>query len=342
MRASLAWVRVGCALAWVGCSSGNAAPPPVFGGEGAVIAGPAKETPLAPASSSAEAPSTDPCAAPSPKGDIALLDDFEDGDGKLFKAFEREGWWFAASDNTEGSRISPLKFAAEKLPEAEATKDNSLAAHFAASGQKDWGVSWGVSLRWESKGIRCPYNASSFAGIRFRARGPGDVRVVIGVPETEPTEGGGTCKANCYDTHGKVVHLDNCWDDYLVRWDQLQQGGWGAQVRFDPARIVLLAFAMTPANLPADFWLDDLALVTAAQADAFAATPAVSLATVNASCKSSTPASSAATAAKNKGASGSTAKTNAAATAAPTHAATPARATAPAGSTSAPSEARPR
>lgn len=259
----------------------------MFGGEGAVIAGPAKETPLSPqpaTGSSSAVASADPCAEPSPKADVALLDDFEDGDAKLFKAYQREGWWFASSDNTEGSRISPMKFAPEKLPEAEATKDNLFAAHLTATGQKDWGAVWGVTLRWESNGIRCPFNASAFAGIRFRARGPGSVRVMLGVPETQPPDGGGTCQSKCYDMHGKIVHMSNCWDEYLVRWDQLQQDGWGAQARFDPARIIQLGFSVHVADLPTDFWLDDLALVTAEQADAMAAAPAVSLSAVNASC----------------------------------------------------------
>jgi len=273
---------------WLGlsaCSSGKAAPPPVFGGEGAVIAGPAKETPLPPEKSTVtEAPNADPCAEPSPKGDVALLDDFEDADNKLFKAFQREGWWFTAADNTEGSHVSPMKFAPEKLPEAEATKDNGYAVHFTASGQKDWGAVWGVTLKWESKGIRCPFNASNFAGIRFRARGPGAMRVTVGIPETMPSEAGGSCKAKCYDSYGKVVHMSQCWDEYLVRWDQLQQGGWGNEARFDPARVIQLAFTARVEDLPADFWLDDIALVTAKEADALAAAPAVSVAAANASC----------------------------------------------------------
>jgi hypothetical protein len=291
MRASLIWVRVGVLFTCVACSGGNASAPPVFGGEGAVIAGPAKETPLKPESASSEASSTssaDPCAMPSPKADFALLDDFEDGDAKLFKAYQREGWWFSATDNTEGSQISPLKFAGEKLSEAEATKDNAFAAHLTASGQKDWGVVWGTTLRWESNGIRCPLNASAFAGIRFRAKGPATVRVAFGIPETEPADGaGGSCKSRCFDTHGKIVHLGNCWDEYLVRWDQLQQGGWGNEARFDPARLLQLAFAVTPNELPADLWVDDIALVTQQEADAMGAKPIVSLALANAQCKGS-------------------------------------------------------
>jgi hypothetical protein len=273
----------------------------VFGGEGAVVAGPAKETPLSPEKNTAtEAPSADPCAQPSPKAEIALLDDFEDGDNKLFKAFQREGWWFSASDNTEGSSVSPLKFLAEKLPDADGTKENAYAVHFTAAGQKDWGAVWGTTLHWESKGIKCPFNASAFAGIRFRARGPGSMRVTLAIPETMPPDAGGTCPSKCYDSYGKVVRLSSCWDDYLVRWDQLQQGGWGNEARFEPARLIQLAFTARIEDLPADFWIDDLTLVTQEQATAMTAA-APSLAKANASCTAANP-SVAAKAAPAKGA----------------------------------------
>jgi hypothetical protein len=213
-----------------------------------------------------------PCAAPSQPSDVALLDDFEDGDAQLFKAFDREGWWYSAGDPTPGAKLWPDgKFQPERLPAAEASKANMFAAHFKASGQKGWGAIWGVGLHWESQGIRCPLNASAFAGIRLRAKGPGTVRVSIGIPETEPAEGGGACTSGCYDFHGQVLFLSDHWSDYLVRWDRVQQGGWGAEARFQPERIVNLAFSTKAADLPADFWVDDIAFVAPHEAEVLAA-----------------------------------------------------------------------
>jgi hypothetical protein len=247
--------------------------PQVFGGVGAVVGAP-KEMPLPAASANAKTASG-PCAAPSPPGDTKLLDDFEDGDHQLFKAFEREGWWFAYADATEGGTLYPErgKFAPERLPLSAATKDNVFAAHMKAAGQKDWGAVWGVTLRWETKGIRCPYNLSAFDGIRFRALGPGTVRVSFGIPETQGAEGGGTCTSGCWDVHTKLVYLSDHWDDYVVRWDRLEQGGWGAQARFDPARVLNLNFAVKPKELPADFWIDDITLIPRAPETIAAAQP---------------------------------------------------------------------
>ena len=235
---------------------------PVFGGEGAVIASP-DEKPLPQEEAQAD---SGPCGKHAPPGDVKLLEDFEDGDAKLFKAFQREGWWHSATDNTQGSSIHPSgAFAAELLAAPESTKENRYAAHLKASGQTQWGVVWGTSLNWVNQGIRCPFNASKFAGVRFRAKGPGTVRVNVSIPETIPPEHGGNCKQGCYDNYHKVVLLNDKWDDYTVLWEKLQQGGWGTEARFDPTRVIGLSFAASPKELPIEFWLDDIEFIEAAR-----------------------------------------------------------------------------
>jgi hypothetical protein len=255
-------------VACVTTAPGAPSPSPIFGGQGAMVAMP-REAPLL-ADSGTVSPPTGPCAAPSKPTDVALLDDFEDGDSHLFKGFERDGWWFAASDPTEGAKIYPPgdHFQPDRLPVAESSKDNLFAAHFKAEGQKDWGATWGVGLQWASKGIHCPLNASGFAGIRFRARGPGTVRVSFAMPETQPSDQGGSCKSGCYDFHAKRVYLSDRWTDYVVRWGALEQGGWGAEARFDPSRLLKLAFSVNAKDLPIDFWVDDIAFVDAHEAEA--------------------------------------------------------------------------
>ena len=270
------WVTCAAALTLGACGSSNvesrpAPSPVVFGGEGAVV-GANKELPL-PAADSGVERSTGPCANASPASDAALVDDFEDDDAAAFKAFQREGYWFAAADPTEGAMLAPERgaFKPDRLPLAESNRENLFAAHLKASGQKDWGAVWGVTLRWRSEGIRCPLNASAFAGVRFRAKGPGTVRVAFPVPETQPVDAGGTCKARCYDVHGKLVVLTNRWDDYLVRWDHLEQQGWGTEARFEASRINGFQLAVRPQDLPADFWIDDVSFVTEPEAQALSA-----------------------------------------------------------------------
>ena len=84
--------------------------------------------------------------------------------------------------------------------------------------------------------------ASAFDGVALRAKGKGPVRVTFGLPETVGADGGGQCKERCYDSHGKVLFLTPEWQEFSVPWDKLQQEGWGAQARFDPARLIQIGF----------------------------------------------------------------------------------------------------
>ena len=244
---------------------GAPAPPsaPTFGGKGAILdPGPAagaveaKPSPL------------DPCASPAPPSEDARLEDFEDGDSRLFGGFEREGYWYSASDHTAGSTIFPAegKFEPSKLPAQEATPNNAFAGHFTAAGQKDWGVTWGTTLRHVGATAKCALNASKFRGIRFRVRGSGAVSLRFGMPDTVAAEFNGRCVEHCWDVHGVVIRLGDAWQTHEITWDQLQQAGWGKPVRFDPQHLLSLELAASPANLPADFWIDDLEWLAASAA----------------------------------------------------------------------------
>lgn len=228
----------------------------MFGGEGATV-GP-DSTPLTAESDEPEI--TGPCATPPPPGEGLLLDDFEDGDHKVFKDFHREGWWYTATDGSEGETVSPPPsgFVPSALPAEEASPENEMAAHLTAQGMKDWGVSWGTTLSFVKDGLRCPFNASAFDGISFRAKGPGTIVLRVNTPRTIPPELGGVCKERCWDTHAKLFRIKEGWNEYSVRWEQLQQGGWGTEARFDKARIQSINFTADPKILPVDLWIDDL------------------------------------------------------------------------------------
>src|SRR5690606_31506141 len=140
-----------------------------------------------------------------------------------------------------------------------------MAAHFVASGYSDWGVSWGTTLRWVDKGIKCPFNASAFNGLRFKAKGNGRVRVHLGVPETVPTDQEGRCKERCWDTHSRIVMLSDEWETYVIPWEQLQQWGWGTEAPFTPEQVLSLQFAVDSKDLPVDFWIDDVEFTRASE-----------------------------------------------------------------------------
>ncbi len=237
------------------CGS-NDKPAAVFGGQGARV-GP-DETALP----DDEGKYYGACNGPAPASDTVMLDDFEDGDQKPFRSFQREAWWFTVNDKTPGSKISPgANFLPERLPEADATKDNLWAAHVTAEGQTSWGITFSTSLHFAKDGVKCPFNASAFQGFRFRAKGPGKIAVALPLPETVKEEAGGVCTEGCYDTHRETYFLTDQWQEYTVLWSKVQQGGWGKEVRFDPERILGINFAVAVADLPIDFWIDDISFL---------------------------------------------------------------------------------
>lgn len=277
------------------CTAGGGDKPPVFGGEGAQI-GSASETPLAQAGSEsdAEAEAADgPCAKPAPVSDRLEVDDFEDADSKIFKVFEREGWWYTATDGTAGEQVFPEKgtFAPVPLPQDEASSDNEYAAHLTAAGQTDWGAVWGTTLKWVRKGVGCPFNASAFSGFEFRAKGPATLWVNFPTPDTTPKENGGKCREECWDSYGKLVRIKEGWNHYQIRWNQLQQEGWGTDARFDLERLMNINFSAKTSALPADVWIDDLRFLPA---DAAVETPNAAPAPTPSAASASVPATPAA------------------------------------------------
>lgn len=258
--------------------SGSSEPPPVFGGEGAQVESPG-EVPLEEGQGEL---ALGPCSKPAAPNTNTMLEDFEDGDNHLFKVYDRDGWWFTATDDTSGTVEPPRdQFKPAALPETEATADNRYAAHLTAAGFTDWGAVWGTTLEWKKEGLKCPYNASAFTGLRFRAKGSGRLRLNLGNPATIPPENGGSCKQGCYDTHGKLIDLTPVWTWYTVPFEKLQQGGWGAQAPFDVERLLSLNFAARPEDLPVDVWVDDLTWIDASTPPAAPAPAPAPATTVN-------------------------------------------------------------
>ncbi len=253
-NSSIFLLAIGGVACFAAACAGGSEQPAVFGGEGASFE--TKQTPLTEAPE--EQPSG-PCAKPAPASETVLIEDFEDTNNQLFKAFEREGWWYVAVDETQGTVFPEVgDFKATALPAEEATMENRFALHGKADGFRDWGVVWGTTTRWVNAGVKCPFNGSNFEGMTFRAKGKGALHLKIGNPKTVPSEYEGSCKEKCWDSHGYRFPLSEDWQQIVVRWDRVQQGGWGAQAEFDPERLLSFNFSVDGKELPIEFWLDDL------------------------------------------------------------------------------------
>ncbi len=188
------------------------------------------------------------CAALRATGDHPLIDDFELG-GMQLPLFEgRAGQWFVYDDMT-GGRMT-----------ADVEVDDSAALHVTSQAFSGWGSGLGVTLSSSSNIARlCPYDASVFDGLQFRAKGHGRVKLRISMPVNTPlTEGGQCTKAGeeCYDWPGYRFNLDPAWQTLDVPFCQLLPEYWfGDADEFDPTQLGAIHFQLEG---DAEFWLDDL------------------------------------------------------------------------------------
>lgn len=266
-----------CALVGFGpalaCSGNDAKPrttvtPAPFGGSGPIVMQPEVVVgeggqPLAQAGRGGQGGGTDappPVCNDVPPSTRALLDDFEDGDHAFASEAGREGYWYTIDDKSAGGIVKPKD---ELVPEPGGVGASRLAAHVVASGFTEWGAALSSTLTHKGE-VRCPYDASGFAGVRFLARGSGRVRFVVIAPATVDKQYGGTCDPAagqvCFDSHGTFITLTDDWRLYEVPWAALTQRDFGTPAELLPSSIMGVQFSFEVGDLPTDFWLDDIAL----------------------------------------------------------------------------------
>lgn len=248
------------------CEGGSGQPAPqaasgIFGGAGGII----EAVPLAGSGGNASAnggtggggssAAPDECQN-TPPGTLAMIDNFDDGDSNAAFEANREAYWFTVHDESAGMLEPPNQF----LP-VDGGYHGTKGAHVSASGFTIWGAELAANISHKAA-IRCPYNASAFAGLRFVARGSGRFRLQVAMPEVIDKEYGGKCDPGagdvCYDQHGLFITLTEDYRTYEVPWASLTQRGFGRAVAFNPKTIMTLYFSMETADLPIDLWIDDV------------------------------------------------------------------------------------
>ncbi len=239
-------------------------PPTFFGGGGPALVQPtlagASSTPTAGSGGGGGSALPNPCANV-PEGQLALIDDFEDGNQNAVPEPDREAYWFPIKDD-EASKgvLVPEKVFLGGVPGG--AHGSAQAAHITASGFTVWGAAFGANISHFKDGIRCPFNARHFSGYRFYARGSGRVYVMLQIPAVIEEQYGGTCRMSageiCYDAHGMWISLTPDWQAYSYKWSDFKQRGFGKAAPFDPGTIMSLQFSFEKEELPVDFWLDDV------------------------------------------------------------------------------------
>lgn len=185
-----------------------------------------------------------------------LLDDFEQG---LRTVGSQDGSWFSFSDGSNGT------FTWETT-ESEAQEGSLL--HVRSSNFGEWS-GFGLEVSGAlGQASRCALDAHEFKGIRFVARGSGELRVRASTVGTVPSYDGGTCPNGeaCYDQPGAFVHLTS--EPQLVELPfcgMRIQGLYDAEpAHFDAAEFVGLNFIIQSYLQEGDveIWIDDLELYT--------------------------------------------------------------------------------
>jgi hypothetical protein len=227
-----------------------------------------QRAPATPAVVSAEPPavSSTPLAVERPKrracpelvvarGDALVIDDFEANDARLLERDGRSGAWSTFDDGTGRQKLasgSPL-FPA---PIPGRRGESRRALHAAGSKFTDWGVTMTVPLA-----DNACYDVSAYGGIRFWAKGKGQVHLGLQLIDVQELKFGGFCSEDCYNVHRKAIELGARWQEHEVRWEELQQLWPKNRLDFDPARVRSLEFLFREENTSFELWVDDLEFI---------------------------------------------------------------------------------
>ncbi len=184
-----------------------------------------------------------------------LIDDYQDGNTMTAESEGRGGYWYTAADSA-GSVIGPE----ELKPQPEGTDGNLVIHVFGETVSGDPTAAWGVQLGGNfTQGDA--YDASKYAGIRFRAKRAPDatpsVRFKIADGNTEPA--GGNC-TQCYNHFGQDLSLNPEWTQYEFFFGSMQQRPYWGDPRpasINPKELYGLNFSVE-AGAKFDFSIDDL------------------------------------------------------------------------------------
>jgi polyhydroxybutyrate depolymerase len=182
-----------------------------------------------------------------------MIDDFESAIGRILTNENRRGLWVNYDDHTGGKLVR------------EVLARGTRVLHVTSAGFTKWGAGIAAIL----SPPRCGYDASVYAGLRFRARGSGRVRLMLAGISSTPLREGGKCTLagdNCYDRPGVWVNLDDQWQDFEYPFCAFVPEGWGGgTAAVEPEALLGINFRMESGH-DFELWLDDLAFFQAKNA----------------------------------------------------------------------------
>ena len=183
-------------------------------------------------------------------GPLFPIDDLEDGNLQILPLEDRQGSWGAYDDGSGGTRTEPTIAAAGRSGSKNAICING-------AGFTRWGGGIGFPLD-----DRSPYDASTFTGVSFRARGSAtQFRLMLTDKYSEPAAA--LC-ASCNDHFNFTFTPSGEWQQFTFNWNQARQISFGdPQPSVCPSAIYAMQFQW-PGDSTFELCLDDIAFTTAA------------------------------------------------------------------------------
>jgi hypothetical protein len=172
-------------------------------------------------------------------------------------AGHRHGSWYASNDGTgiqapapDPAGDKPFPLGTPGAPESE-----KFALRTVGWGFRDWGAFVSAALNAPDKAL-CSYDVTAFTGLRFQAKGSGNLRVALGTRSTTRVAEGGECATDTCSDFGAAVALSDEWTEHTVAFADLTQPSWATAATWTPAETVRLTYWVEQGDF--DFWIDDV------------------------------------------------------------------------------------
>ncbi len=200
-------------------------------------------------------------------GDAPEISDFN---GDTLNVLLNEGrggaGWYKNDDGSNGKLTVELK---------------AGALHVISENWSVWGAGIGVVIAPTLSDTKhCYYDASHYAGIRFRAKGSGTFRFKVGTFASYPVSLGGICNQpgeGCFDSPGGTGALTSEWQTFEFPFCALKGEGWGREaIPLDPTQLIDMFFQLPTGQTTKELWIDDLAFFTTDTAESTIACEVIS------------------------------------------------------------------
>ena len=192
--------------------------------------------------------------------DLAVIDNFDDGDDRIMVQQGRGGYIYTYMDET-GSTIAPSTNSFT-VTNGGAT-DDGFAMRMTGKVANGGDVYAGMGFSFMEPAGK--YDASIYRGLAFIAkRGPDSVSSVkLKVPDANTDPQGAVC-VDCYNDFGVGFKLTEEWTRYEVDFADLkQEQGWGDPnpAALDVANLFGIQFQVATAGAEFDIWIDEITFI---------------------------------------------------------------------------------